>query len=239
MRPAAQFLSLTRQRKKPKKGDPTGCDPCASLRGNLCRRAVGVGRRNSLRACSAPLRQLRPVSSRSACMLRCTRHPANTPPQAHPEGKRNSHTGHRVARPRGSRREALAQSGPSAAMARFVFLPLWTCREAQSGRWAQAAQHARASCSDSLQLFERSANGAQRVLQRDRPIEHRRLPRSIAAATRPVGSPSFAFFSWRVKKRRCAAGRISRPHNLDQARHPTSAHRTSYSKFNSCPRRSL
>ena len=33
--PPADLLSLLRQRKQAKKGDPGACDPCAALRGNL------------------------------------------------------------------------------------------------------------------------------------------------------------------------------------------------------------
>ena len=52
------------------------------------------------RSSSTPFKQPRPVSSRSACMLRCPRHPARTTPQAQPQGALNSHSGHRCARPR-------------------------------------------------------------------------------------------------------------------------------------------
>ena len=45
MRPAAQFLSLIRQRKKPKKGDPTSATPLLRSGANLRRGSVGVGRR--------------------------------------------------------------------------------------------------------------------------------------------------------------------------------------------------
>ena len=43
------------------------------------------------------------------------------------------------------------------------------------------------------------------------------LPRSASEGVADLGSPSFAFFSWRVKKRRCAAGRMSRPLNANQS----------------------
>ena len=220
MRPAAQFLSLTRQRKKPKKGDPTSATPALRAGANLRRGSGGVGRRTHFALFE------RSVQTTAASQFTKRLHPAVQPP---PRQNRAAGAASRgVEQPHGPsrfsalvpRREALARSGPSAAMARLVFPPLWTCREAQSGRWARAAQHARASCSDSLQLFERSAASAQRVLQRHRPIEHRRLPHRNAMGTRPVGSPSFAFFSWRVKKRRCAAGRTSRPPSFDQATTP-------------------
>ena len=49
------------------------------------------GPQNSLRCCAASFKQLRPVSSRSGCILRCSRHPASTPTQAHPEGSGSPH----------------------------------------------------------------------------------------------------------------------------------------------------
>ena len=213
MRPAAQFLSLTRQRKKPKKGDPTSATPALRSGANLRRASDGVGRRTHFALFE------RSVQTAAASQFTKRLHPSvqSPPRQNHAAGAASRG----VEQPHGpSLRSAPNGAGPSAAMARLVFPPLWTCREAQSGRWARAPKDARASCSDSLQLFERSANGAQRVLQRHRSIEHRRLPHRNAMGTRPVGSPSFAFFSWRVKKRRCAAGRISRPPSFDQATTP-------------------
>ena len=50
MRPAAQFLSLTRQRKKPKKGDPTSATPLLRSGANLRRGSDGVGRRTHFAA---------------------------------------------------------------------------------------------------------------------------------------------------------------------------------------------
>jgi len=55
--------------------------------------------------------------------------------------------------------------------------------------------------------------------------EHRRLPRRCAPGSRAAGSLSFAFFSWRDKKRRCPAGGTSRPPPLAQAPHPAAVHR--------------
>ncbi len=69
-----------------------------------------------------------------------------------------------------------------------------------------------ASCSDSLRLSERSAASAQRVPQRRPATEHRRLPRSEAQGTRPVGSLFLCLLSFgETKESRCAAGRTSRP----------------------------
>ena len=129
------------------------------------------------------------------------------------KGVMNSHSGHRCARPwvRGR-----AQRWP-----RWFPYP---CGRAEKRRvWGGQGQRSMPllPCSDSLRLSERSATSAQRVPQCRPAAEHRRLPRSIAAGTRPVGSPSFAFFSWRVKKRRCAAGRTSRPPKAVQTLAPS------------------
>jgi hypothetical protein len=97
-RPAAHLLSFASPKEsRQRKGDPTGCDPALRSGQPVSGRWRG-GPQNSLRACSASFRQPRPVRSRSGCILRCSRHPANTPPQAHPEG-REDQTGHRCARP--------------------------------------------------------------------------------------------------------------------------------------------
>ena len=85
MRPAAQSLSLSRQRKEPKKGDPKSATPSLRCGADLRREACWVRRRTHC-ALRAAFRQPRRVSLRSACMLRCTRHPASPAPQAQPEG---------------------------------------------------------------------------------------------------------------------------------------------------------
>jgi hypothetical protein len=54
------------ERKEPKKGRPYTLRPFASLRATCGARSWGVPQ-NSLRACGAPFRQLRQVSSRSVC----------------------------------------------------------------------------------------------------------------------------------------------------------------------------
>ena len=100
---------------------------------------------------------------------------------------------------------------PSEAMARAA-APLWPCRGAQSEGWARALQDALASCSDSLQLFERSERS-------DRSEFCSATPRSSTAGcpqrsvgTRPVGSPFLWCLSFGdTKERYCAAGRTSRP----------------------------
>ncbi len=81
--------------------DPNGCLAVHPL---LAAPAAGRLRgalRNSLRACGAPLKQPQRVSSRSACVLRHTRHPARCAPRRIQRGwGTDIHTGHRFARPR-------------------------------------------------------------------------------------------------------------------------------------------
>ena len=85
VRPAAQSLSLSRQRKEPKKGDPTCRVPFASLRGNLRCSRPGCRRRTHF-ALRAPFRQPRRVSLRSTGMLRCPCAPRPLRFSARPEG---------------------------------------------------------------------------------------------------------------------------------------------------------
>ena len=66
--------------------------------------------------------------------------------------------------------------------------------------------------------------------------EHRRLPRSEAQGTQTVGSPSFAFFSWRRKKRRCAAGRTPRLPPLAKACSQKTGDESHHYEFNSYQR---
>ena len=103
------FLSATRKEAKkraPQSAAPSGQPASGCLRGAPW---------NSLRACGAPFGQPRRVSARSGCVLRHTRHPASTPPQAQPEGGWKPDTGHRCARPRGVQALRAAQAKPSRA----------------------------------------------------------------------------------------------------------------------------
>ena len=91
------------ERKSPKKGRPPVCDPCASLRGKPASGRLRGAPQNSLRACGAPLGQLRRVRSRSIGA------PTPMPPHNRPAAgaasrgwtaeQPNSHTGHCCARP--------------------------------------------------------------------------------------------------------------------------------------------
>ncbi|PIF91808.1 hypothetical protein CLU86_2743 [Acidovorax sp. 62] len=110
--------------------------------------------------------------------------------------------------PRGRKRYALRRQGRAKQWLEWMLVvpPLCMRRGAQR----PADQGSR--------LFERSE------FERD-PAgrEHRRLPQCVALGTQTVGSPSFAFFSWRRKKRRCPAGGTSRHPPSNQACRPISA----------------
>ncbi len=166
MRPAAQFLSLTRQRKKPKKGDPTSATPALRAGANLRRASDGVGRRTHFALFE------RSVQTAAASQFTKRLHAALQPPprqnRAAGAASRGIELPYGPSRcsALGPRREAHARSGPSAAMARMVSPPLWTCREAQRAGCAWTPKDVHASCSDSLQLFERRCAAAKRVLQR-------------------------------------------------------------------------
>ena len=231
------FLCITKE-KSPKERRPHVCDPCAARRGKPASRFW----RGGPQELASRLQRFAQTTSASQFTKRVHAALHAPPRQNHAAGAASRGVeqplGPSLRSALGPRRVALARWGPSAAMARLVFPPLWTCREAQSGRWVRAAQHARASCSDSLQLLERRCAAAKRVLQRHRTIEHRRLPHRNAMGTRPVGSPFFGFFLWRVKERSCAAGRTSRPHTAIKRQRQMSDQPKNY-KFNSCPRNQL
>ena len=121
----AVTFSCLAKRKSPKRRRPYCACPFAALRATCDARAGGAPQ-NSLRACSAPFKQLRRVSARSACVLRHTHAPPALRFSARAEG--NPGSGH----PHGpllrcaalgpvSRAQAprAAQTGPSAAMARM------------------------------------------------------------------------------------------------------------------------
>ena len=99
-RQASNFLSLARQESHQRKGDPTVCDPCAALRGNLgC----------SVTGCTAELAARLRRSARTTAVSQFTKHARSdahaTPRPARPwriqKKTRESdiHPGHRFARP--------------------------------------------------------------------------------------------------------------------------------------------
>ena len=120
-RPAGEVLFFASPKKSTqKKGDPAVCVPCASLRGNLrCSRAVCAAELAA--RWRAPLKQPQRVSSRSACVLRHTRHPARCAPRRIQRGVGNQTSPRAFASlgPACAARGACARkTRPSAAMAR-------------------------------------------------------------------------------------------------------------------------
>ncbi len=109
--PAGDLLSCARQERR-QRNAPRRLRP---LRGKPASGCLRGAPHNSLRCCAAAFRQMRRVRSRSGCVLRHTRHPASTPPQAQPEGGWKPDTGHRCARPRGVQALRAAQAKPSQA----------------------------------------------------------------------------------------------------------------------------
>ena len=118
----AVTFSCLAKRKSPKRRRPYCACPFAALRATCDARAGGAPQ-NSLRACSAPFKQLRRVSARSACVLRHTHAPPALRFSARTEGNQQPdiHTGHRFARPRLRGRKRLALRYPG----RTQRWPVW------------------------------------------------------------------------------------------------------------------
>ena len=201
VRPAAHLLSLTRQRKKAKKGDPTGCVPAADAPGPPAVLAGGMrGRTHCALARSVQTTSASQITMR----VRAAPHPFTPPP----------------ARLGASRGACLGNSGRRCARTWLVriSMPLSPCREAQGLGRVWTPKDGRTACSDWLRLSERRAASAKRVPQRRPRSEHRRLP----AGTRAVGSPFLCLLSFGdPKESRCAAGRTSRQTTPDLKTNPT------------------
>ena len=196
------------ERKSPKKGRPPVCDPFAVRRGKPASGRLRGAPQNSLRACGAPFEQLRRVSSRS--MGAATPMPPRNRPAAGAASRGgtaeqpNSQHGPSLRSASRSRRAAPAPFRPSAVMARGVVrlrVPFCACREAQGRGCVRVPQDTRTSCTDSPQLFERSAQRA--VSSAAHPLtEHRRLPRrGSAGVTHSRVAFSLVTFSWRDKRK--------------------------------------
>jgi len=237
--PAVQSPSFASPKERnPRKGDPTGRVPALSYgqpvvlapgavpSNSLCslrsRRSNNAGKleHEAGASCSAPARPMRCAPRHGQrggepCSGHHCARPSNrqtspcsavfsVPTQTLP-APLSRHSGE-------SRNPCIRR--PSEAMARAA-APLWPCRGAQSEGWARALQDALASCSDSLQLFERSERS-------DRSEFCNATPRSSTAGcpqrsvgTSPVGSPFLGLRSFGdTKERYCAAGRTSRPTDL-------------------------
>ena len=192
MRPAAHLLFLRRQEKKAKEGDPQSATPALRYGANLRRGGCGV-RRGTRFAAAQRRSDNHGESDHEARALRRAGHPANTLPQAQPEGV-GSQTAKQPHGPllrsaQSAQRAALApgRCGPSEAMARM------DVRFRGPFRMRRGAQR---PADQGSRLFERSE------FERD-PAgrEHRRLP----AAKRRDAAYRVAFslvtFSWRGKRK--------------------------------------
>ena len=177
--PAGDSLSFASPKEsKQRKGDPAVCDPCAALRGNLCRGVCGV-RRGTRYALRAALRQPRRVSLRSMRVLRHACHPANAPPQAHTDGVV---TGLCFARPGDDEALRARPWGPSVATAR--------------DHPVEAGPRSAGFGGSGIALFERSEFSETPPNQSTAgcPVAQRRGPRRRVAF-------SLLTFSWRSKRK--------------------------------------
>jgi len=170
------YFLLRRQKKVGKeKATPLAVSP--SLRCGATCDARGRGAAAELAACCALRSDNRSESvyeARACCAARA--HPVRCASR-HVQRGREIHTGRRCARPSHPHPSPLPQAGEGVwgRAQRWpvgVPTPLCACRGAQGVGRAWAAQHAHASCSDSLRLFERSA---QRVVSSAVP-PHDRAP---------------------------------------------------------------
>ena len=167
----SNFLLLRHRMAGPKKVTKEKATPLSAspaLRYGATCGARGQGAlRNSLRACGAPLKQPQRVSSRSACVLRHTRHPARCAPRRIQRGwGADIHSGHRFARPRftgasASRCANWAErsDGPCGCPAVWLFSspPLLAAPASGRLRGEHGRRSAHASLTDSPWLSERRA----------------------------------------------------------------------------------
>ncbi len=116
VRPAAQSLSLSRQRKEPKKGAPTSATPALRCGADLRRNACGV--RGGTRCVRCALfAQTTPASQTTQRVHPAVPAPPRKPCAAGAASRGwQTHSGHRCARP-----QVPLFSGPSAAMDRVFF----------------------------------------------------------------------------------------------------------------------
>ena len=168
--PAGDLLSCARQERR-QRNAPHSLRP---LRGTPAPGCLRGAPHNSLRCCAAAFRQMRRVRSRSGCVLRHTRHPASTPPQAQPEGVgMKPPTCHRCARP-----QAQAERSDGTWVVRLLGLPHPFCM--RRGAQGMADQDSR--------LFERR----RREFERDPASTEHRAPSTEHRAPLPA-TPASAF----------------------------------------------
>ena len=240
MRPAAQFLSLTRQRKKPKKGDPTSATPLLRSGANLRRASVGVGRRTHFALFE------RSVQTAAASQFTKRLHAALQPPprQNRAAGAASRGWNTRIGPSLCSAQVCAAQSA-RAVGGRAKRWPGWVshpCGRAEKRRAGGGRGHrrmpalralTRCSClSGALQARSEFCSATARSSIAGCPAASLRghgqwgrllLP-SFLGESRKEGAPPGAYpgLTTSIKRQR-----------------PTSAQRTSDYKLNSCPRRSL
>ena len=187
------------ERKSPKKGRPYCARPFAALRATCDARTEGAPQ-NSLRA----TRSVQTTAASQCTKCVCPSAHARTPCPAllgtrrrEPRVRTSTRAiaSLRCARPHlagasASRCASWAERSDGPKGCPVPRVPFCACREAQGWGCVRVPQDTRTSLTDSPQLFERSAAGAQRVLRWHPLTEHRRLPRSAAKGTRAAGSLS-------------------------------------------------
>ncbi len=185
--PAGDSLSFVSPKEsKQRKGAPQSATPALRYGANLRRGGCGVRRRTHC-ALSALRSDNCGESVHEAWALRRPCHPTTAPPQAQPAGcwaaeHPNSHTGHCCARPHIAGASASRCAGAAERSAAKQW-PVWmsdsrvpfTMRRGAQGVGRHGRRSARASCSDSLRLSERSAQRVESSAARP-TSEHRRLP---------------------------------------------------------------
>jgi len=185
IRPGGRPPFLCATRKEAKKRAPQPAAPAGQPAPGCLRGAP----HNSLRCCAAAFGQMRRVRSRSGCVLRHTRHPASTPPQAQSEGGCKPDTGHRCARPQALGRAQRWHVGCS-----FPGFPSG-CAEERSGQRIRARD-----CLSATQWSEFERDPAGR--------EHRRLPAAKRRDAACRGALSLVTF-FRRRERKLLACRAT------------------------------
>ncbi|RKR70348.1 hypothetical protein C8C94_4896 [Acidovorax sp. 94] len=230
----ATHFSLLRQRKVSKRKATPSLRPLRCAKGQTCVGAVA--------GCAAELTARLRRSARTTAASQSTKHgrsDAHATPQpprrrrsqqgvGHPNIQQpNSHTGLCFARPHLAGASATRcanwaerSNGPYGCPIPRV--PFCACREAQGRGGVRVPKDTRTSCTDSPQLFERSAAGAQRVLRWHPLLEHRRLPVAQRRDAHSRVAFSLVTFFWRRKRKLLR----SRAHTPAPALKPGTPHRS-------------
>ena len=222
-RPAGESLSFASPKERnQRKGDPTVCVPCAGATGQPAVLGFGGVSLNSRRCAS--LRHTRALIRQT---LRSS---------AHPEGHRGTEQPHgpllRSAPDRGRKRLALrslgrAQQWPEWMLAVRLFgcpTPAGCACDGAVAGW-HGRRSAHASCSDSPQLFERSAPARSEFCGAPRNRHAAGLPRSEAQGSQTGGRLFFGDFLLAKQKKVTRTPGDSRPPPLPKACGPISNHK--------------